>query len=810
MRSTRTASGHGRRLGDSAAAARRDGDQPGEQRRDEREPGDALQQVAPLLVRELVCDEEADLVGRDASAEQRVPEDDAARRAQPGHLGVERRRPLGCAQHLDVDVADSGTVRERTYLRRRAHGRAAGRAAARGRAAAGARRRSRPPASTTAPGIHQRSPKRRASAIASRSATTATAALANASSQGASSQSRSLCRASPKRAPVPVEREAERQRSRPRDHEHHGEHRNRPDDAPSRDPSSEPRRDRGERGDGEHGRDEGAEDERPRACRVVAGARHAPRVRPRARRPEARDRRGRVVRSSSQAAPSQQCCRHDPERRCASPSSPTFTQTCTPSPRCCATSTPRRPTRCGASATRSGTARGRTSAPTSSASARTCASSATTTWPRSASSTSRRSRRDAAVAARWTAAELTADTRAFLEALEPGDTRAGVSLFHGSAREPVWEYVLTEESALATLERAGTQLALVGHSHVALAIVLRGRRRVRRRPRPRGHDTRPDARAVAPQSRLGRPAPRRRPARRLAAARRRRQVWGISPRPIFRRANAGGAAAGGPSRRARRSALARQLRNGGARMASLTNMETKLAEVIGLAMAAQDATDKVAKLVKDRQLDRPAEDAEARRRPRRRSDGMALASSLRGKKGAIGKEARSVKKKAAKMMSDYLERDSDGLDGFEFLTMAEAGEVGHWARARRDGQVRGQPRNASARLEAPARSSAATSRRRPPPRSSSPARRIRTRAARSRRRAAAAATRRRSSSSSRTRSTSSSRARSTSSRSRRAPAAAGARRRAAAPARRAAARRADPPHRTGAARRPPASSQKRR
>ena len=32
-------------------------------------------------------------------------------------------------------------------------------------------------------------------------------------------------------------------------------------------------------------------------------------------------------------------------------------------------------------------------------------------------------------------------------------------------------------------------------------------------------------------------------------------------------------------------------------MASLTqNMETKLAEVIGLAMAAQDATDKVAKL----------------------------------------------------------------------------------------------------------------------------------------------------------------------------------------------------------------------
>jgi hypothetical protein len=30
------------------------------------------------------------------------------------------------------------------------------------------------------------------------------------------------------------------------------------------------------------------------------------------------------------------------------------------------------------------------------------------------------------------------------------------------------------------------------------------------------------------------------------------------------------------------------------------------------------------------------------------------------------------------MMSTYLGEDADGLDGFEFLTMAEAAEVGHW------------------------------------------------------------------------------------------------------------------------------------
>jgi hypothetical protein len=37
-----------------------------------------------------------------------------------------------------------------------------------------------------------------------------------------------------------------------------------------------------------------------------------------------------------------------------------------------------------------------------------------------------------------------------------------------------------------------------------------------------------------------------------------------------------------------------------------------------------------------------------------------------------------VKKKASEMMSTYLDPDADALDGFEFLTMAEAAEVGHW------------------------------------------------------------------------------------------------------------------------------------
>jgi hypothetical protein len=51
---------------------------------------------------------------------------------------------------------------------------------------------------------------------------------------------------------------------------------------------------------------------------------------------------------------------------------------------------------------------------------------------------------------------------------------------------------------------------------------------------------------------------------------------------------------------------------------------------------------------------------------------------MKGKKTAITEEARETKEKAAEMLDTYLDESADALDGFEFLTMAEAGEVGHW------------------------------------------------------------------------------------------------------------------------------------
>ena len=77
---------------------------------------------------------------------------------------------------------------------------------------------------------------------------------------------------------------------------------------------------------------------------------------------------------------------------------------------------------------------------------------------------------EAAAAAVWTADVLTPESRAFLASLKPFGTVDGVDLFHASARDPVWEYVLTEEAATATLELSSAPLILVGHSHVALAI----------------------------------------------------------------------------------------------------------------------------------------------------------------------------------------------------------------------------------------------------------------------------------------------------------------------------------------------------
>lgn len=120
-------------------------------------------------------------------------------------------------------------------------------------------------------------------------------------------------------------------------------------------------------------------------------------------------------------------------------------------------------------------------------------------------------------------------------------------------------------------------------------------------------------------------------------------------------------------------------------MAELTTLESKIGEVLGLAMAAQGVTEKVMKLVEEeneglaRDLQKTHDEA-----AQIEERCTAVADSLNGKKTAILEKARETKQEAVEMMSTYLGDHADGLDGFEFLTMAEAGELGHWSVVAKD------------------------------------------------------------------------------------------------------------------------------
>jgi predicted phosphodiesterase len=78
---------------------------------------------------------------------------------------------------------------------------------------------------------------------------------------------------------------------------------------------------------------------------------------------------------------------------------------------------------------------------------------------------------DAEAAATWTREVLDGTARAVLTGLPSHAERDGVCLYHGSPRDPVWEYVLTWEAARDAIRDSGADVTVVGHSHVPLAIV---------------------------------------------------------------------------------------------------------------------------------------------------------------------------------------------------------------------------------------------------------------------------------------------------------------------------------------------------
>jgi predicted phosphodiesterase len=77
--------------------------------------------------------------------------------------------------------------------------------------------------------------------------------------------------------------------------------------------------------------------------------------------------------------------------------------------------------------------------------------------------------RGAALAAKWTQGEISPETHAYLDQLEPADLDEVVGLYHASPRDPVWEYVLSPLQAELCFDVQSQRVCLIGHSHVALS-----------------------------------------------------------------------------------------------------------------------------------------------------------------------------------------------------------------------------------------------------------------------------------------------------------------------------------------------------
>jgi diadenosine tetraphosphatase ApaH/serine/threonine PP2A family protein phosphatase len=75
---------------------------------------------------------------------------------------------------------------------------------------------------------------------------------------------------------------------------------------------------------------------------------------------------------------------------------------------------------------------------------------------------------DARDAAEWSRTVLSPERIAELGRRMPGGRRADIQMFHGSIRDPVWEYVVDARTAALCLDRQRRPLCLVGHSHVQL------------------------------------------------------------------------------------------------------------------------------------------------------------------------------------------------------------------------------------------------------------------------------------------------------------------------------------------------------
>ena len=73
---------------------------------------------------------------------------------------------------------------------------------------------------------------------------------------------------------------------------------------------------------------------------------------------------------------------------------------------------------------------------------------------------------NAARAAIWTGKQLSSEDATFLSSLPQVAYREDFTIVHGSLRDPVWEYLVSDPAAKVTFELLETRFCLVGHSHI--------------------------------------------------------------------------------------------------------------------------------------------------------------------------------------------------------------------------------------------------------------------------------------------------------------------------------------------------------
>jgi len=71
---------------------------------------------------------------------------------------------------------------------------------------------------------------------------------------------------------------------------------------------------------------------------------------------------------------------------------------------------------------------------------------------------------------------LNVESHQFLELLQPKTVQGGVTLAHGSPRDPIWEYVISAKVAERNFSAFETQVCLIGHSHIPVIFVENGRK----------------------------------------------------------------------------------------------------------------------------------------------------------------------------------------------------------------------------------------------------------------------------------------------------------------------------------------------